>query len=159
VSRDLIDRIANPVRGWFAQADQFRMDADWLQRDGIGRLMIGTPSILALEAARCGIALTAEAGISSIERKARSLTAFALACVDAAGLTSPTPRDETQRGGHVAVQHPDARELNRRLANDHRVVCDYRDPDIIRIGCSPLTTRHTDVVRVFEALETLGALD
>ena len=159
VSRDLIDRIANPVRGWFAQADQFRMDADWLQRDGIGRLMIGTPSILALEAARCGIALTAEAGISSIERKARSLTAFALACVDAAGLTSPTPQDETRRGGHVAVQHPDARELNRRLANDYRVLCDYRDPDIIRIGCSPLTTRHTDVVRVFEALETLGALD
>ena len=44
-------------------------------------------------------------------------------------------------------------------AGPGEVVCDYRDPDIIRIGCSPLTTRHTDVVRVFEALETLGALD
>jgi len=74
-------------------------------------------------------------------------------------LSAPTPRDETRRGGHVAVRHPDARDLNRRLADEHRVVCDYRDPDIIRIGCSPLTTRHTDVVRVFEALETLGALD
>ena len=135
------------------------MDADWLQRDGVGRLMIGTPSILALEAARCGIGLTVEAGITEIERKARSLTSFGLDCVDAAGLSSPTPRDETRRGGHVAVRHPDARDLNRRLADEHRVVCDYRDPDIIRIGCSPLTTRHTDVVRVFEALETLGALD
>ena len=159
VASDLVDRISNPVRGWFAQADQFRMDADWLQRDGVGRLMIGTPSILALEAARCGIGLTVEAGITEIERKARSLTSLALDCVDAADLTSPTPRDETRRGGHVAVRHADARELNRRLADEHRVVCDYRDPDIIRIGCSPLTTRHTDVVRVFEALETLGALD
>ena len=49
------------------------MDADWLQRDGVGRLMIGTPSILALEAARCGIGLTVEAGITEIERKARFL--------------------------------------------------------------------------------------
>lgn len=159
VASDLVDRISNPVRGWFAQADQFRMDADWLQRDGVGRLMIGTPSILALEAAHCGIGLTVEAGITEIERKARSLTALALDCVDATGLTSPTPRDETRRGGHIAVRHPDACDLNCRLADEHRVMCDYRDPDIIRIGCSPLTTRHTDVVRVFEALETLGALD
>ena len=52
------------------------------------------------------------------------------------------------------MHHPDARRLVDALAN-RRVITDFRDPDIVRIGCSPLTTRFTDV---FDGLTALAAL-
>ncbi len=60
------------------------------------------------------------------------------------GLVTTTPRDPLRRGGHVNVHHPDARHLVPALA-ERKVITDFREPDVIRIGCSPLTTRFTDV--------------
>ncbi len=110
----------------------------------IRRLLLGTPSILALAAADEGIALTVEAGIEAIAAKARAVTGFALELCDQFGLASSTPRDPQVRGGHIAVQHPDARALVSALVT-RKVLTDYREPDIVRIGCSPLTTRFIDV--------------
>jgi kynureninase len=45
----------------------------------------------------------------------------------------------------VSVRHPEAKRLTRRLAAEHAVVADFREPDLIRLGCSPLTTRFVDV--------------
>jgi kynureninase len=69
-------------------------------------------------------------------------------------LKSSTPADAARRGGHIAVHHPDAHRLVDELAN-RRVITDFRDPDIVRIGCSPLTTRFTDVYDGLTALATL----
>ncbi len=71
-----------------------------------------------------------------------------------ANTPTSTPREPAQRGGHVAVHHPDARRLVTELA-EHLVIPDFRDPDIVRIGCSPLTTRFTDV---FDGLTRLADL-
>jgi kynureninase len=49
-----------------------------------------------------------------------------------------------------------ARELTPRLFSEHRVLADYRDPDVIRLGCSPLTTRFTDIARATIAIAALG---
>ncbi|MET0825499.1 MAG: kynureninase, partial [Acidimicrobiales bacterium] len=72
------------------------------------------------------------------------------------GLESPTPRDPARRGGHVAVRHPEAR----RLVDDLMavgIVTDFREPDLVRLGCSPLTTRFTDV---FDGVQGIaGRLD
>jgi kynureninase len=57
---------------------------------------------------------------------------------------STTPRDSSQRGGHVAVVHDAARELVPALA-DRGVITDFREPDVVRLGFSPLTTRFVDV--------------
>jgi kynureninase len=110
--------------------------------------------VLALTAAREGIALTAEAGIRAIEAKARRLTALGLDLADELGLDTITPRDPARRGGHVAVRHPDSVRLHARLAQDG-VIVDRRDPDVLRLGLSPLTTRFVDV---HDALTTLARL-
>jgi len=65
-----------------------------------------------------------------------------------------TPRDPLRRGGHLAVKHPEARRLVTELVG-RGVITDFRDPDIVRIGCSPLTTRFTDV---FDGLTRLAAI-
>ncbi|MGZ4771129.1 MAG: kynureninase/PvdN C-terminal domain-containing protein, partial [Ilumatobacteraceae bacterium] len=140
--------------GWFAQADQFEMGATFTPQPDIRRVLLGTPSILALAAADEGIGLAVDAGIESIQSKARAITGFALELCDQLGLSSSTPRDPATRGGHVAVCHPDARRLVAELA-EQGVITDFRNPDIVRVGCSPLTTRFTDV---FDGLTRLGEM-
>jgi kynureninase len=157
VAEHLVGRIDQPLRGWFGTRDQFAMRERFEPRPDISRLVPGTPGILGLTAALVGIEITAEAGISTIAAKARDLTAFALAHCDALGFESPTPVDARRRGGHVAVRHRDARVLTRRLADEFGVVADFREPDLVRLGCSPLTTRFVDVHDAFTALATIAA--
>ena len=154
VATGLQATLPQPIWGWFAQTDQFDMGSPFVPQPDIRRVLLGTPSILALAAADEGIAVSVEAGIEAIAAKARSLTGFGLELCDELGLRTSTPRDPARRGGHIAVHHPNAEHLVAELV-EHRVVTDYRDPDIIRIGCSPLTTRFTDV---FDGLTRLEAL-
>ena len=155
VAEHLHDQIIQPIWGWFGQSDQFAMDRPFEARPGIGRMLNGTPPVLGLTAAREGIRLTAEAGIAAIAAKARALTGFALDLADAHGLATDTPRDPAKRGGHVAVRHPDARRVHARLV-DRKVIVDYRDPDVLRFGLSPLTTRFVDVYDAFAVLSELA---
>jgi len=154
VARDLHAQLEQPIWGWFAQTEQFRMGPVFTPRADIGRLLLGTPSILALTAAGEGIALSADAGIDALWAKAEALTSFALEVGLDLGLVSPTPRAPDQRGGHIAICHPDARSLVPALARQ-KVVTDFREPDVVRIGCSPLTTRFADVVTAFERLSAV----
>lgn len=136
--------VTQPIWGWFGQTNQFAMDNAFDPRPGIGRLLHGTPGILGLTAARSGIATTVEAGIGAIATKARAITQYAIAVADALGLTVASPRDAAMRGGHVAIRHPDAVHIHREL-EARGVIVDKRDPDILRLGMSPLTTRFIDV--------------
>ena len=154
VSETIHDRVTQPIWGWFAQSDQFAMERSFDPRPGIGRMLNGTPPVLGLTAAREGIGLTVEAGIGAIADKARRLTGFGLDVADQFALDTATPRDPMRRGGHLAIRHPDARRLHEALGAQ-RVIVDRRDPDILRFGLSPLTTRFTDV---FDALATLARL-
>jgi kynureninase len=70
------------------------------------------------------------------------------------GVTIGSPRAAADRGAHVAVRHPDARRLTARLI-DAGVIPDFRAPDSIRFGLSPLTTSFGDVARGIAALERL----
>ena len=144
VARELHDTIRQPIWGWFATEDQFAMGPTFQPRADIARMMLGTPSILALVGAECGIAVSAEAGMAAIQTKGRKLTHLAIELCDQFGFATPTPRDPAQRGNHVAIEHPDAKAIVRKLsARD--VIFDFREPNIIRAGCSPLTTRFVDV--------------
>jgi kynureninase len=154
VARELQSEISQPIWGWWSQRDMFAMGPTYEPRTDIGRFHIGTPSILALAAAEVGITTSAEAGIEAIATKAQALTGFAIELCDAWGLTTCTPRDAARRGGHVSVVHPAARELTRSLI-ERGVIPDFREPDIVRLGMSPLTT---SFVEVHDGLRVLADL-
>jgi len=157
VAADLIEQLDEPFHGWFAQTDQFAMGARFRPRDDIGRMLVGTPGMLGLVAAQCGIEVTAEAGIDAIRAKSIALGRFGLGCCDALGLATSTPRIDDRRGGHLCVNHPDAKRLTTRLAAERKVLADFREPDVIRLGCSPLTTRFSDVARAALAIAELSS--
>ncbi|HEX2627151.1 MAG TPA: kynureninase [Candidatus Limnocylindrales bacterium] len=158
VRRALQDELRPPIQGWFAQSNQFEMGPAFERRAGIGGWLVGTPGIIALTAVQAGIELLAEAGMDAIRAKGIALTEYAIALTDELlaplGCTVGSPRDGARRGAHVAIRHPAARRLTREMIG-RGVIPDFRAPDSIRIGLSPLTTSFSDVRTGLETIRDL----
>jgi len=158
VRRELQDELRPPIQGWFAQRDQFEMGPTFERRPGIAGWLVGTPSILALTAVQAGVELVVEAGIDAIRAKGIALTEYAIALTDRwlapLGCSIGSPRDPARRGAQVGIRHTDARRLTTALI-ERGVIPDFRAPDTIRIGLSPLSTSFADVHRGLTALRTL----
>ena len=154
VRTELHHHLRQPIQGWFAQRDQFAMDEPFSARPGVAAMMNGTPSVIGLTAARAGISVTAEAGIDAIARKAQALASYALDLADALDLSTSTRRPPSSSGGHVSVTHRDAAVLQQQLA-ERSIIVDKRDPDVLRLGLAPLTTRFVDVHRALTTLSDL----
>jgi kynureninase len=157
--RDLQERLRNPIQGWFGQRDQFLMGPEYEPAPGIRSWLTGTAGIPALLAIEEGVRLVGEAGIEVIRAKGIALTGFAIQLHDAwlapLGFSLGSPRDPSRRGAHVAIRHPKARELTARLI-DRGVVPDFREPDSIRLGMSPLTTSFDDIWQGLSVLRELA---
>ena len=158
VRRELQAELRQPIWGWFGQRDQFAMGQGYDPEPDVRRYLAGTPGILGLAAADVGISLSAEAGIDAIRAKGVALTEYAIALHDAwlapLGCSVGSPRDGARRGAHVAVRHPDAKRLTAALI-ERKVIPDFREPDSIRLGLSPLTTSFADVRRGAAAIREL----
>jgi kynureninase len=102
----------------------------------------------------------AEAGMDAIRAKGVALTEYAIALTDAwlapLGCSIGSPRDPARRGAHVGIRHPEARRLTAAMI-DRSVIPDFRAPDTIRIGLSPLSTSFADVNRGLAVLRSLLA--
>jgi kynureninase len=152
VSRELQSELRQPIWGWLGRRDPFEMAPGYEVAEGMRGFLSGTPPILALSAVDEGVRLLAEAGIEAIRAKGVALTELAIALADEIpGVSIASPRDPAKRGAHVALAHPDARELCAKLIEDG-VIPDFRRPDVIRFGFSPLTTRFVDVWDGVDAL-------
>lgn len=158
VRLELQASLRQPIQGWFGQRDQFEMGHGYDPEPDIRRFLVGTPGILGIAAADEGISISAEAGMDAIRAKGIALTEYAIALHDAwlapLGCEVGSPRDPARRGAHVAIRHPAARQLTRDLIA-RKVLPDFRAPDSIRIGLSPLTTSFVDVWRGLGVLRDL----
>jgi len=159
IRSDLQAELRNPIQGWFGQADQFEMGQGFRPMPGIGGWLTGTPGMLGLAAAEEGIRVAVEAGIDAIRAKGIALTEYAIALHDAwlapLGFTLGSPRQSGRRGSHVSVRRADARELTEALTRAG-VLPDWRAPDSVRLGLSPLTTSFADVAHGMAILARLA---
>jgi len=146
----------SPLTGWMGHAAPFEFADDYRAVNGIGRFLCGTPSVLAMLALEVGVDLAAEAGMPALAAKSRQLcTAFIEAVEQACegmGLILLTPRDAAVCGSQVSFTHPDAYPIMQALI-ERGVIGDFRAPDILRFGFTPLYVGFEDVWR---AAETLG---
>ncbi|SHN26898.1 kynureninase [Cryptosporangium aurantiacum] len=162
VRRELQATLRQPIWGWFGQQDQFAMGSTYQPVAGIERFAVGTPPVLGLYAVEEGIRPVVEAGIDAIRAKGVALTSYAVDLSDAwltpLGFRLASPRDAARRGGHVSLYHPDGWRICQALiARD--VVPDYRTPDRLRLGFSPLTTSFEDVWTGLSRLRDLVAAE
>jgi kynureninase len=159
VRRALQDHLVPPVWGWFGQRDQFAMGARFQPAAGIRRWLSGTPAVLGLVAVDAAVSLLEEAGIERVRAKGVALTSFATDLAERwlapLGFALGSPTDATRRGSQLALRHPEAFRLSRALIEEASTIPDYRAPDVLRIGLSPLTTRFREVWDGFDRLRRL----
>lgn len=161
VREALHDALANPIPGWFGHAEQFAMGPAYAPRPGAARFLTGTPPVAGLVAVLAGAELVAEAGLDRIAAKSSALTGLLVELADERlafhGVRVGSPRDPRRRGGHVALLHPRARELCAALVGSGAVLCDFREPDVVRFAPTPLDTRFVDVDEAVERTRALLA--
>lgn len=137
-----------PVQGWMGRRDPFQMGSGYAPAAGVRGLVSGTPPIVAMVPLRAGIEQLEQATLSAVRAKSLALTDFAWSLVQRwparLGVLVASPREHDRRGGHLTLRHPRFRQVLP-LLWQRGVIPDFREPDGLRLGLSPMSTTFTEV--------------
>lgn len=157
VNKHIQDEALSPIWGWFGSQAPFNFDLNYLPTEGIQRFLCGTPAILSLQAIESGVDILLEAGIPRLREKSIQLSTYLIDLFDAKlaplGFALGTPREIAQRGSHISLRHANAYQINRALIENMNVIPDFREPDNIRIGLTPLYTSFIEVWELVNRIE------
>jgi len=148
------DRLHNPLSGWMGHAAPFEFADGYEAAPGMKRWLTGTPSVLGLAALESGLKLWDGLQLAQVEAKSAALWDIFHAAGTSAGLECVTPADPAQRGSHISFRHKHAYEIVQALIAKG-VIGDFRDPDILRFGLTPLTLSHADVAQAGEMMREI----
>lgn len=141
--------------GWMGHADTFDFDPDYRPDAGPGRLLVGTPPVLANVAFSAAVDIWRDVDPGLMDQRHRSLTDTLVRLLDeqcaGLGIELASPREHTRRGGHVALRCAGASAVAQALAT-RGVVLSARKPDALRWGVHPLTTTHGQLWQAVQAL-------
>ena len=148
------ERLHNPLSGWMGHAAPFEFADGYEAAPGMKRWLTGTPCVLSLVALESGLKLWADIDIRAVEAKSAALWDIFHASGTAVGLECVTPSNPRERGSHISFRHPQAYEIVQALIA-RGVIGDFRDPDIMRFGLTPLMLSHADIWRAGEMLREI----
>ena len=157
VARALQPHLASPLSGWMGHAEPFAFADAYQPAPGMKRWLAGTPPMLAMAALEVGLDLWADIDRAAVWAKSAALFDLLAAAGDRLGLDCVTPRAPERRGSHISFRHPHAYAIAQALIA-RGVIGDFRAPDILRLGLTPLYLSHEAVWRAGELLgEVLAA--
>lgn len=141
-------KTAQPLTGWWSHADPFAFERDYRPAAGIAQMLSGTQPVLSMAVAEAGIDIATRAPIHEVREKSSRMGDLFLSLVEEScaehDLRIACPRDARMRGSQVSLSHPDAYAIMRALI-DRGVVGDFRAPDVLRFGLTPLYLRYEDI--------------
>lgn len=149
-----------PLSGWLGHAAPFEFTPDYRPASGVSRFLCGTPPVLSMAALECGVdtvlAARAFGGMPALREKSLALTEMFIMLVEqrcaAHGLVLQTPRDASIRGSQVSFSREEGGYAIMQALIARGVIGDFRSPDILRFGFTPLYTRFVDVWNAVEQL-------
>jgi len=137
-----------PLSGWWGHQRPFDMVSTYEPAGGIRRYLCGTQPMVSLALVECGLDIAREAGMDAVRRKSLALSDLFIQLVEthcaSHPLTLVTPRAHDQRGSHVSFLHPEGYAVMQALIA-RGVIGDYREPQILRFGLTPLYFGYADV--------------
>lgn len=149
VRRDWQDKLVNPISGWMGQKDAFDFALEYRPAPGLRHFLTGTFPVLSLLAIEPGVDLLIEAGMARIREKSVRQSDYLISLwqemLAPLGFTLNSPRDANVRGSHVSLGHPDGLRIDLALIGEMKVLPDFRYPDNIRLGITPLYTTFTEL--------------
>lgn len=143
-----LDGLRQPLTGWLGHAAPFSFAETYRPAEGIGAMRVGTPPVLSMSALDAALDVFDGVDLTALRAKADAL--FELFTNEVARLAPElqlaTPTDRARRGTQVSLRHPEAYAVMQALIAAG-VIGDFREPDILRFGLTPLYLSFADVER------------
>jgi kynureninase len=163
VRRDLQSQLNQPIWGWFAAKDPFAFALDYEPAPDLARFQAGTPPLLSMKAIEPAVDLLLAAGLPRLRAKSVQQTDYLIQLAEAwlvpLGFTIGSPRQAERRGSHVSLRHPEAYRINRAMIESAppalKVIPDFRTPDNIRLGVTPLYTSFSEIYLALARIRTI----
>ena len=158
VSEALQNRFTQPLSGWWGHAKPFEMSPDYAPADGIRRYLTGTQGIISMSMAELGLDIANRVDMAAVREKSLQLSDLFIELVDSRLADHPveivTPREHAHRGSQVSITHPEGFAIMSALI-ERGIIGDYREPEVLRFGLTPLYIGFTDVWDTVEALRDI----
>ncbi len=153
VASDKQADLRSPLQGWMGHKRPFAFEDGYEPGEGLDRMLVGTAPILSMLALEAGVDIMAEAQMGAVWQKSQALFAYMaqLMAARCPGLERVTPADPDLRGSHISFSHPDAWPINNALIA-RGVIGDFRAPDILRFGLTPLYIGYADIWHAVDIL-------
>jgi len=142
-----------PLSGWLGHAAPFEFTPNYRPASGVARFLCGTPPVISMAALECGVDTVLAAqplgGMDALREKSLALTELFIELVESRcaghGLELQTPRERWLRGSQVSFAREEGGYAIMQALIERGVIGDFRSPDILRFGFTPLYTRFVDV--------------
>ena len=149
VRKELQEQAVSPICGWWGQNAPFAFGLDYTPAPGVARFLTGSQPILSLLAMEAALDLLLEAGLDRLRVKSLLLSEYLIYLSDTLlrplGFRLGSPRIPERRGSHISLRHPEGYRINRALIEEMNVLPDFREPDNLRLGLTPLYTSFSEV--------------
>ena len=153
VSKAMQQKLVNPIWGWIGHKQPFEFDVNYQSAANTAGYAVGTPNILSLSALEPGLDLISRAGIDRLYAKSRAQSMFFQEMIQEIlvplGFIFASPTNPDQRGSHISLKHPEGFRISKALINPvegaRSIIPDFRPPDNIRFGITPLYNSFTDL--------------
>lgn len=149
---------SNAIPGWMGHAAMFDFESSYRPAQGIRRFLTGTQSVISLSAVSSGLAVFGAVAVRDLRARSLLLTRQFINRLDKSSVASATtvitPRSDHERGSQVSVTLENAFPVSQALI-DGGIIVDFRAPNIIRFGFSPLYNTASEAIAAVEALEDI----
>ncbi len=148
VHSDLIAIVSQPLSGWLGHSDPFAFETKYTPANNINKFICGTPSILSYKAVESALDIFDEISLEQVREKSIQLSELFIKLIQQEcgdfGFELFSPIDAALRGSQISYKHENAYPIMQSLIS-RGIIGDYREPNILRFGISPLYMRYEDV--------------
>ena len=161
IDEELSNSVITPIQGWFGHKDTFGFNDNYQKGPGSMQFKVGTPNILSLAATEAGIDITLDASMLAIREKCLKMAKFIYKFVgdelSQHGVKVIGPANESQRGGHITLHHPESWRICKILQTNcaPKIITDFRPESFLRVAITPLYTSFTEIAVFLDNLKTI----
>lgn len=148
VATHLQARVSQPLKGWMGHKQPFAFSQSYAQSQSITQYLCGTPSVVSMSVLDAALSVFDDVDMQQVREKSQALGELFIALVEEEGeltdLKLESPKAPQDRGSQLAFSHEHAHGICQALI-DKGVIADFRAPNILRFGLTPLYLRYQDI--------------
>ena len=158
VHSSLVEKVSQPLTGWLGHIKPFDFEVEYQAANDINKFICGTPPIIAYKAIESGLEIFKDLSIIEIREKSTKLSEMFIQLMKQEcsefGFTLFSPKNSEHRGSQISFLHENAYSIIQALIS-HGIIGDYREPNVMRFGISPLYMRFKDVWNAITCLREI----